>query len=115
MINEALGAAKILEEKGIEAEIIKLNRLDDGYYDCIKKSVSKTKRIIVLEECIENGCVGQNILSKLLQDRVEVLYGKLKNIKRGFVSHGSVAELLKLMSLDRDSLAKDAEDGVRNG
>lgn len=115
MVNEAIKAADILAEKGIKTNIVKLNCLTGEIMPEIKKSIAKTGRMIVLEECIDNGCIGNRILSELYKDKVYLKYVKLLNVGNEFVKHGKRELLLKRLSLDGESVARIAENGVRNG
>lgn len=55
LFNELLTAADLLEEKGISAEIIKLNTIVPLDVDAVAASVEKTGGFLVLEDCVENG------------------------------------------------------------
>ena len=106
-INELLGAADRLKEHGIEAEIVKWNIITPLETKPLVDSVKKTGRLLVAEECAEQGCVGIRALAALEEAGVEART-MLVNCGRGYVTHGSVALLKKSLGLDRDSLFRRA-------
>jgi len=108
MINEALRAADILKERGVGAEVIKLNRLDvlDG---TIPASAEKTGKLIVAEESAEIGCLGVRILAGLEQRGI-CTRSHLLHLGSGIVEHGSVAELRARLGLDAAGIVAAYED-----
>ncbi|MCD8212246.1 MAG: 1-deoxy-D-xylulose-5-phosphate synthase [Oscillospiraceae bacterium] len=103
-----LRTADRLSGDGIEAEVVKLNCISDIDYDLILRSVRKTGRLMVVEECVEMDCVGQRVLSELEQEHVDLSGSALVNLGRDFVTHGSVDILRKKAGLDDDSLYQKA-------
>jgi len=108
LINEALRAAELLAERGIGAEVIKLNRLDvlDG---TIPASVEKTGKLIVSEEAAEAGSVGVRILAGLEQRNI-ASRSHLLHLGSGVVEHGSVPQLRSLLGLDAEGIVAAFED-----
>lgn len=115
LINEALGGVDLLAAQGISAELLKLNNLSGGYMDAVVASVKKTGRLIVLEECMEQGSIGQKILAQLALMGIAPGFAQLLNIKDRFVTHGGPYELYREAGIDRESLCKAAVMGVRHG
>ena len=115
LINEALGGVKLLQQEGISAELIKLNNLSGGYMELVRTSVGKTKRLIVLEECMEQGSIGQKIMAQLAIEGVSLSFAKLMNMKDRFITHGGPYELYKEAGIDRESLYQEAKAGVTHG
>ena len=108
LINEVLRAAEQLEEQGVSAEVVKLNRLDtlDG---TIPASVEKTGRLIVAEEAAETGCLGVRILAGLEQRSIPAK-SHLLHLGSGVVEHGSVPELRRKLGLDAEGILAAFED-----
>ncbi len=104
-IQEALAAAKILKEKGLSAEVVKLNTLTPLKADKVLASLKKTGALLVPEECCESGCVGMEILSAAAAERVPLGRVKLVNLGDGIVGHGAPAELKKMLRLDGEGIA----------
>lgn len=113
-VNDALAAAQILESRGISAAVVKLGVIAPLNTDKLIPHVSKTGKVIMVEETAENGCVGQAVMSKLMEKGVFVK-ARLLNTGNGFVTHGSVDILRKKCGIDADSIADAAERMIKNG
>ncbi len=113
MINSAIHAAEILEKDGISAEVLKIGQIMPLDPEPIKQSIQKTKRLIVAEECVNEGSVGQRILARLalqggLPEKV-----KLQNLGDRFITQGTMQELYRYCRIDGESLAEEARFLVR--
>ena len=105
LVNEVLSAAKLLEEKHISAEVIKLNRLDAPDLGLIGSSVGKTGTLFVVEDTAAAGCVGTRVLAETPAARHALI-----NLGDGVVPHGSVAELRRMLGLDAEGIARTVEN-----
>ena len=104
-INTAVEAAKKLGNDGISVEIVKLGRICPIDMDMINSSVAKTGRLLVLEECVARGSVGEGIAATLAQGNASSLKSViLLNIGERFVPCGDAAELQKLCGIDTESV-----------
>jgi pyruvate dehydrogenase E1 component beta subunit len=65
MLLEALKAAEILSNEGIEAEVVDLRSLDPLDFDTILTSVIRTRRALIAEEGWRNVGVGAEIAARL--------------------------------------------------
>ncbi len=113
-INQVLEAAQRLEQKGIQAEIVKLNQLTPLDGTEIIRSVAKTGVLLVAEETAANGCVGQRLAALLEQEQVAAKVA-LVNCGEGFVPHGKTELLKKDLSLDGEGIAKKAWEVLGHG
>lgn len=109
LVNEAIGAAEILERRGVSAEIIKLNRLDRPDFARVAVSVEKTGRLLVAEDTAASGCLGTAILAQGLNWPCPPKNHALLNLGGGVVPHGSVGELYALLGLDAAGIARTVE------
>lgn len=109
MINNVLEAAALLEQRGVSAEVIKLESVKPVRMREITASVRKTGRLLVAEDAICIGCAGKEILSQLRLCGIRVPT-RLCNLGDRFVMHGKVQELQRLYGLDAESLAKQAQE-----
>lgn len=80
--------------------------------EAVATSVRKTGRLLVVEEAQGVGSVGHELIEKLSQRGIPVIYGG-QNIGDRFVTHGSLPELYHALSLDTDSIVRRAEEVVR--
>ena len=109
LINEALEAAQLLEEKGISAEVIKLSQLQDFAMPVTLDSLRKTGKVIVVEETCQAGAMGERILSLREESGVHLQKSWLLNLQDGIVPHGTVKELRRLWGIDALAIACTAE------
>lgn len=105
-INELIKAADCLKEKGISAEVIKLNQLKPYKYDLVLQSLRKTGKLFIPEEACSSGCIGYKILTCAAREGVLLSKAVLINCGEGIVPHGSVSQLKKDYGLDSDSIVK---------
>ncbi len=106
MTDELLTAAELLAEQGTGAEVVKLHRVAPLDVEPVAESVRRTGRLLVLEDCNENGSIGQQLASALVQSGAAPRKMVLKNLKNAFAPQGSVAQLRKLLGLDAGSVAE---------
>ena len=109
-IQTLLDAAVCLEQKGIHAEIVKLNTITPVEASVVVGSVHKTGRLLVAEDSAAMNCVGKRLVSVLAEMGKAPQAVKLCNLGTGFVDHGSVTQLKKQHFLDAESLAAIAEE-----
>jgi 1-deoxy-D-xylulose-5-phosphate synthase len=115
MIQPVLETAEALKAAGYAPEVLKLNRIAPLDEALVAVSVSKTGRLLVAEEVAAAGCVGERILSRLMQRGVIVTRAALVNCGDGFITHGTVDELRRLCGLDAASLTRRGLEVIRYG
>lgn len=115
MVNEALAAAKLLEEKGRSAQVVKLNSIAPLDVDTVAVCAKKTGRLVVAEECVGAGCVGRRIAAELALQGVGGVKLSLVNLGNRFVQHGTVAELRALCGIDGASICRRALEVMERG
>jgi pyruvate/2-oxoglutarate/acetoin dehydrogenase E1 component len=64
----ALDAAEELQREGIDAEVIDLRSLVPLDWETIEKSVCKTHRVVITEECVKRGGYGGEILAQIAEN-----------------------------------------------
>ena len=113
-INELLLAAGLLAERGIEAEVIKLNQIAPLDAAPVVESVRRTGAMLSAEECAAMGCVGSQLLAALEAAGVEAKTA-VATCGEGFVTHGNSSELKKMLGLDGESLSRRAMEVLGRG
>ena len=108
LVNEALKAAKILEEKGISAEIVKLCVLKPNNFELCMASLRKTGRLVFPEETCSSGCMGHKLLSECASKKLALNAVRLLNLGEGIVLHGKPSELYRDYKLDGNGIAEVA-------
>lgn len=114
LINRVIEAAQQLEKYGIHAEIVKLNTITPINPEKVCESVRKTGTLLVAEDCVEAGSVGQRLCAALTKEQIS---GKiiLVNSGKDFVTHGSIAQLEQQLGLDPDSLCRRVREELEHG
>lgn len=108
MVNEAVEAARLLEEKGRSAQVVKLNSISPLDVDTVAACAKKTGRLLVAEECVDAGCVGRRIAAELTLRVAAGVRLALVNLGDRFVRQGTVPELRALCGIDGASIARRA-------
>lgn len=115
MTGIVLEAASALEEQGIAAGVIKLNRLiplDRGFFDT---ALCKNSRVLVIEEAASLGCMAEKIAAHLIKSGSMPQSWITLNTGDGFIPQGSITELRKLCGIDRDSIVRKALEVLKHG
>ena len=107
MIESVLGAADILEEKGVSARVIKVNRISPFYDVDVRAAFAGTKKLVVAEECASVGCVGQRLAAILTEEGTPLTRLCLCNLGKRFPPHGGAEQLRQAFHLDATSIAKE--------
>ena len=110
-----LEAARLLEEKGRSAQVVKLNSISPLDVDTVAACSQKTGRLVVAEECVDAGCVGRRLAAELALRGVAGLKLALVNLGDRFVRQGTVAELRALCGIDGVSIARRALEVMDGG
>ena len=110
LVNEALRAAEILADQGVSAEVVKLGRILPVPIDVILESLSKTSRLISVEDVCADDCVGMKLLAVCEQNRMVLNGSRLLNLNNGIVPHGAVNLLMHKYRLDADGIAETAQE-----
>ena len=106
MINEALEAQKRLAERGVSAEIIKINRIDGSKSEGALASLRKTGRLLAAEEACRAGCLGERLLAQAEIDGICLKAARMLNLGEGVVQSGTRAELLRDYGMDVEGLVR---------
>lgn len=109
MINRLIEAAEELKKDGVSAEIVKINVLSSDDNSVLESSVTKTKRLIIVEDCCQGGCFGEKASAELMQKGTCPKMA-LMNLGHRFIPHGKVDELYISCGIDSRSIAKKARE-----
>ena len=67
MRHHCLKAVQQLEQEGVDAELIDLISLKPFDMETIAKSIRKTHKVIVVEECMKTGGIGAELLALITE------------------------------------------------
>lgn len=109
LINTVLQAAEELAKQNISASVVKINTLTEDVLPQLAASIEKTGRLLVLEDCVEDGCLGQHLAANLLQEGKK-LQLKLCNLGDRFIPHGTVQQLYSDYHLDVSGVCVAAKE-----
>lgn len=113
-INDVLQAADILQQKGIQAEVIKINTLTPLNRQLVLESVRRTGSLLVVEDSVAADSVGQRLACALQEAEIAARVS-LCNSGSAFTTHGSVDQLKRLLRLDGASVAERAMEVLKRG
>ena len=109
MIHHALKAAELLGEEHIRVSVVKLNDLTPKDWNLPLAQAKKTGNLIVLEDCAEQGCVGQTIASEILKQGLCCKL-RLLNLGEQFIPQGTVQQLYSAYHIDAQAVADAAKE-----
>lgn len=107
LVWEALEAAKVLDEKGISAEVINIHTIKPLDEKAILKSVRKTKCIVTAEEHNFLGGLGESVARTLAQN--EPTPQEFVATQDTFGESGTPAELMEKYGLNAENIVAKAE------
>ena len=104
LVNELMDAAERLAEQGIQAQVMKLGRIDDVDAAAVDSLLPADAPVFIVEDCVEIGSVGEYLAAHLEGHPIRLL-----NLGRnGFVRQGSVHQQWESCGIDAASIAKEA-------
>jgi len=113
LVNEALAAAELLSERGHHVRVVKLNRIAPLESNAVCAVLGGEQPMLVLEDCMDVGCVGQRIAAILTQGGCAPRKLILKNLGMHVAPHGTVAQLYEEFELDAASVAYALEEALQ--
>ena len=102
MVWEALEAAKVLNEKGISAEVLNIHTIKPLDEEAILKSVAKTACVVTAEEHQMNGGLGDSVAQLLAQTKPTPL--EMVAVNDSFGESGVPAQLMEKYGLTRKEI-----------
>ena len=105
-VKEALDAAELLSEKGVEAEVIDAFSIKPLDAETILRSAEKTRAVLTAEEHSIYGGLGSAVAEVLGENFPTKM--KRVGIQDKFGTSGSAGELFKEYEVDSDSIARFA-------
>jgi transketolase len=106
LVWEAIMAGEILEEKGIDAEIINIHTIKPLDKDAVLKSVAKTGCAVSAEEHQINGGLGESIASLLLRNNPSPM--EMVAVMDTFGESGTPDALMKKYGLKAENIVEAA-------
>lgn len=108
LIGTVLETAERLRQAGIECDVIKLNVVCPLDMELVKKSAAQTGKLLVAEECVAMGSIGERIAAQILQSGITLQSIALCNCGSSFLPHGTIKQLREFCGLNEDTLFQKA-------
>lgn len=118
LVNEALAAAELLAAEGIEAEVLKLNRIAPLDFEMFRPFFDTAEApdiLLAAEDSFGAGCVGQRVAALLAEGGRAPKQLILKNLGRTFALEGTVAQLEHRFELDAAGIAAAVREAAGHG
>ena len=80
MMHRSLQAATLLEQEGIEVEVIDPRSLVPFDWETVKTSVAKTGRVVIVEESPKRNGIGAEIAATLAEEMIDLLTAPVKRV-----------------------------------
>ena len=100
LVNQALEAAERLANEGIAVRVVKLNRVTPLEWSAVCGALDGASRLVVLEDQLRQGCVGQRLAAALLERNAAPERLQLLNAGERLPAQGSVQQLYHALGLD---------------
>ncbi|MCS7233394.1 MAG: transketolase family protein [Synergistetes bacterium] len=107
VVFEALSAAEMLASEGISAEVIDSYSIKPLPEELILDSLSKTKRVVTVEDHSIIGGLG-GAIAELISEKLPCPLKRL-GVRDTFCCSGSAAELLKHVGLDAEGITREVK------
>ena len=112
LVEQALAAAEALERSGISTRVVKLNRIAPLDTAAILRETEGAKTVLILEDCFENGSVGQQLAAAMEEAGQCCPHMILQNLKNHFAPEGTVDQLRHRFGLDADGVVKTVKEAM---
>lgn len=99
LTEQALAAAELLAQEHIAAQVVKLNRVAPLDGDAVCGALAGVRRLVVLEDQLRQGCVGQRLAALLLERGAAPEAAAAERGER-LPAQGSVRQLYHALGLD---------------
>jgi len=105
LVHNAMAAAELLAERGIEATVLRLQSIKPLPMESILQNLLEQKQIFVLEETAAYSGI-REVLAWELQKRLPQSYMDGADLGDQYITHGTVEELYQHYGLDGRSVAE---------
>ena len=112
LVEQALSAAEQLERSGISTRVVKLNRIAPLDTAAILRETEGAETVLILEDCFENGSVGQQLAAAMEEAGQSCSHTILQNLKDHFAPEGTVDQLRHRFGLDADGVVKTVKEAM---
>jgi 1-deoxy-D-xylulose-5-phosphate synthase len=108
LVDNAMDAARILEEKGIQATVLRLLMVAPLPVEDVCRLAAPGKPVVVMEESQANAGIGEALAYEIRQ-RMDVPVST-RNLGDQYVTHGNINQLYAHYGLDGQSVADHVQE-----
>ena len=109
MVLQAVGAAEILKEGGIETEVVNMRFVKPIDDELVRSAAERIGVILTVEDNTINGGFGSAVLESLARQGLNKVSVRLHGLPDEFVEHGAPNELHQMLKLDARGIAEVAK------
>ncbi|MBL4593270.1 MAG: transketolase family protein [Flavobacteriales bacterium] len=110
LVWEALEACKVLEEKGISADVINIHTIKPLDEKAVLDSANKTKCVVTAEEHMRNGGLGDSIAQAISRNNPMPI--EYVAVNDSFGESGTPEQLMDKYGLNADAIVQAAEKAI---
>jgi 1-deoxy-D-xylulose-5-phosphate synthase len=114
MVAPAMKAAELLQNDGIEAEVINMRFVKPIDAARIDDICTRFRYVLTIEDHVVTGGFGSAVLETIAARQHTATRVMIHGIPDAFVEHGTPAELYTMLKLDAPGIASIAKDFFRN-
>lgn len=112
MVGKAVEIANLLEKQGDSVEVINARYLKPMDNTNLLNSITKTKKVITIEDGILKGGLGSQIEEIIIKENLKDIQFKKYGYPDEFIKHGSVSEIEEKYGLSATQIAKDVDENL---
>lgn len=112
-VNSVQSAVREVTQCGINTDLLKIGYITEEDYPEIISSVSRTGKLLVVEDCCSRGSFGEYISSLILRNGLNLKIAEFVNFGSGFVEHGCPDYVYNKYGLSADRLTEKIKEICR--
>ena len=112
MVNNAISAAALLKESGVDAAVIRLTQIAPLHTEKIAEALKNFKNIIIVEEACDGAGI-YDALAWLLREHLQNCKFSHIDLGHQYVTHGAVADLYSHYGLDPAGIAAHIQEVLK--
>ena len=109
MVKIAEEAAELLKKRGVDVTLVNMRFVKPFDRELLRELAKDHELFVTMEENVENGGFGQQVLDFAEQERLPV-HISIAAVPDCFVRHGSVEGQRKRLGLDAESIARRVQE-----
>lgn len=112
MVGKAVEIANLLEKQGNSIEVINARFLKPMDNTNLLNSITKTKKVITIEDGILKGGLGSQIEELIIKEKLKDIQFKKYGYPDEFIKHGSVSEIEEKYGLSATQITEDVVENI---